>query len=797
MSSAQDKPIEEALFWPEATMNQALQFYEDILDDPRTTDKVIAALGKVDRFFLLTHLLRRHDAIHPWLYDRCREVEQNQDGYLDLWSREHYKSTWITFAGSIQEILNNPNITIGIFSHTRPISKSFLGQIKQELENNTYLKRIYKDILHENPKKDATKWSLDSGICVKRTSNAKEMTVEAHGLVDGQPTGMHFDLLIFDDVVTLASVNTAEMIKKTTDAWDLAQNLGNTKNFRSWHIGTRYNLADSYDEIIKRGAAIPRIYPATDDGTPDGNPVFLSVEAWEKKKRDSSPYTIACLAAGTRIMMSDWSQKPIENIRIGDEVVGVTPGSGGKNGSRVKLSKTKILAVGCRKSKIYEYTLESGKKILSTDDHKWWTGRPLNDSTHKQYNILGFGYRELSGLCRVVDPDSGLNLSDDQKYTAAWLGGMFDGEGSTSNKSGSSYVHITQCPNHNPLVCQALRDALTKLGFDWEEYKRKDGKSASIFRYRGGRAENFRFLQMCNPVKRNRIAKTMYGSRIGYQGSRDKLVNIRYVGEGLVYSLTTGTGNYIAEGCISKNCQQLQNPIAGSEQEMKPEWIRTYEVRPYTLNVYILGDYAGSRKSTGSSKTAIVAIGVDAALNKYLIDGACHKMDLNERWKLIKKLRNKWVKAPGVQTVKIGYERFGAQSDIQHFETMMEIESCHFPIEEVNYPRDGVFDKDNRIRRLIPDFQNWRFFLPYEGDMTSLQRETINAGQDYLISKPIKAIDETKKVYNLCKWLLENEYIYFPHTTQKDLLDAMSRLYDLDPQAPVTYDETDVYPDVV
>lgn len=250
-------------------------------------------LGRVDRYYLLVKLMGRTDVWHPWLYARCREVEKSPNDHLDLWAREHYKSTIITTAGTIQEILNNPEITVGIFSHTKPIAKAFLAQIKREFETNELLKGLYPDILWSNPAKEAPQWALDAGIIVRRKSNPKEATVEAHGLVDGQPTSRHFKLRIYDDVVVPESVSTPEQITKTTEAWSMSDNLGSADG-RAWHIGTRYHFGDTYQHIMETGTVKPRIYPATHNGTVQGRPVLFSQELWDRKVLTQLESTLSC-----------------------------------------------------------------------------------------------------------------------------------------------------------------------------------------------------------------------------------------------------------------------------------------------------------------------------------------------------------------------------------------------------------------------------------------------------------------------------------------------------------------------
>lgn len=245
-----------------------------------------------DLYWLIRYGLGRADLEHAWLFDRCREVQANPDGRLDLWAREHYKSTIITFGLTIQDVLNNPDVTVGIFSHTRPIAKGFLRQIKREFESNDLLKGLFPDVLWANPAKEAPKWSEDDGIILKRKTNPKEATIEAWGLVDGQPTSKHFGLMVYDDIVTRESVTTPDMIAKTTEALELSYNLG-AEGGRRRFVGTRYHYNDSYKTISERGSVVVRKYAGTEDGTDTGVPVLWTPERLKEKRRDMGPYTFA------------------------------------------------------------------------------------------------------------------------------------------------------------------------------------------------------------------------------------------------------------------------------------------------------------------------------------------------------------------------------------------------------------------------------------------------------------------------------------------------------------------------
>lgn len=262
------------------SFSDTVAFYERVV---RSGDVAVQRLlCKTDRFFLLTQALGVRVALHPWVYERCREVEADPDGHLDLWSRGHFKSTIITYAGVVQEILRNPEICVCIMSYKAGAAKSFLSQIKTAFENSDILLAAFPDILYPERKDHAgDQWSVEGGIVVKRTATRKEATVQASGLVEGQLTGGHYDLLVYDDVVTLESVYTPEQAQRTTDAFSMSGNLAST-NTRRWYIGTRYAVYDTYAWMIEHG--IPeRRHIAIDE---NGDPVYWSKEELARRKRE-------------------------------------------------------------------------------------------------------------------------------------------------------------------------------------------------------------------------------------------------------------------------------------------------------------------------------------------------------------------------------------------------------------------------------------------------------------------------------------------------------------------------------
>ena len=100
----------------------------------------------------------------------------------------------------------------------------------------------------------------------------------------------------------------------------------------------------------------------------------------------------------------------------------------------------------------------------------------------------------------------------------------------------------------------------------------------------------------------------------------------------------------------------------------------------------------------------------------------------------------------------------------------------------------GSQSKRDRIQRLEPDLKDGSFFFPFPTDetrLTSHQKDYKAKKQEFLISKKIMRKNEEGRVYDLVDWVKKNEYSLFP-TIHPDFLDALSRIYDMDPMPPIS-----------
>lgn len=245
-------------------------------------EHIYRQLIKTDLFFIVMFVMKIPIANHPFWVKACREVEDGPGDYtLDVWAREHGKSSIITIAETIQFVLNNPDSTVGIFSYVRPVAKKFLGTIKELFQNEKILHACFPDVVWRDCEKDAQQWSLDDGLFLRRGTKRPEATISAWGLTEGMPTGAHFERRIYDDIVTEDIAESPEMMEKVKNKFDSSQNVGREGGHHRV-VGTFYHHNDplTYIRGKKTLDGEPKYHvrfkPATDDGTANGKPVYLS-----------------------------------------------------------------------------------------------------------------------------------------------------------------------------------------------------------------------------------------------------------------------------------------------------------------------------------------------------------------------------------------------------------------------------------------------------------------------------------------------------------------------------------------
>lgn len=186
--------------------------------------------------------------------------------------------------------------------------------------------------------------------------------------------------------------------------------------------------------------------------------------------------------------------------------------------------------------------------------------------------------------------------------------------------------------------------------------------------------------------------------------------------------------------------QQEPRPVGGGE--FKVEWLSYWTQQPAVGAKVILVDPSSGKVKTRGDFTSMWVIGVGADGNDYVIDGVRDRLNLTERTGALFKLVRRY------KPVAVGYEEYGLQADIEHIKIEQERQQYRFRVIALG----GSTKKADRIRRLIPGFQQARCWMP-----KSMIRQMADGNQRDIMEDFMA------------------EYLSFPVGAHDDAMDCLAR----------------------
>jgi DNA repair photolyase len=133
--------------------------------------------------------------------------------------------------------------------------------------------------------------------------------------------------------------------------------------------------------------------------------------------------------------------------------------------------------------------------------------------------------------------------SDSDEWAKGFLAGIFDAEG--------SYSGSLRIANSDPQIVGQVTSCLRKFGFHYRQ-EVSHRRPMTYIRLLGGLKEHLRFFHLADPaISRKRSIE----NRAVKNREKLRVISIESLGlEVPMYDITTGTGDFIANGVISHNC---------------------------------------------------------------------------------------------------------------------------------------------------------------------------------------------------------------------------------------------------
>lgn len=313
-----------------------------------------------------------------------------------------------------------------------------------------------------------------------------------------------------------------------------------------------------------------------------------------------------CLHGATPVLMADGRTKPMADLVVGDRIYGTQ-----QVGRYRRYVPTDVLAHWSTEKPAYRITLADGTELTASGDHRFLSQRgwkhvtgttngadrrphlttgnklmgvgafatqPQETADYRRGYLSGLlrsgadsGYRDRVARFRLADADPevlhrtrryltefGIGEHDhaatgdlltwpsapDDCWRKGFLAGVFDARGGHANR-------VLRMRNADPEIVHAMILALKRFDFAHTVEDAPRG-GPHVVRLNGGLGEHLRFFHTVDPAATGK--RTIDGMAVK-SSAQLGVVSIRPTGEVMpLFDITTGTGDFIANGVISHNC---------------------------------------------------------------------------------------------------------------------------------------------------------------------------------------------------------------------------------------------------
>ena len=648
-----------------------------------------------------------------------------------LLPREHLKSTiasislplwvWSLEAGS-KDFPCGPETRFMLAHGKRDMACDYLREQKHHFIRNERLRWLYPEICYDKPDKQSDLWQQDA-FNVRREDASKVPSIKATG-TNATVVGFHFNWAIYDDLVFKENVGTPELRAKTLQYFQQCQSLM-MRGGKQLVIGTRWHWDDLYGTLLDpEGQYADIVDPLVlQSGYFVDEPIFpvspivekcgFDMDRLEFRRKAMGDYEFFCNPAEAPILMADFTEKPISEIKEGDEIVGYRFKE--ETGHRVSIAKATVKKVMKRRAKCVSIQTSDCDVIRCTPEHRWYTGR--HEEGRNVYAPAHVG----SKLCRVYERDL---LADRDPFELGYLIGMLDGEGSLKHVLPT----IAQNEKANPVVSRSIESNLDALDLEWSN-SFVESSQCNMYILNGKRNLKIGLIQAGGDRfgKACQVVENIWNKPKTLAHEWVKVESIEEDGEEDVYALETTTGNYVVWGYASKNCQYENTPKRDGSKSFLDEHFRRFRL-DYDGNVpgdrkvnFVLSVDPNRSTNVGNDPCAMTVAGVDQNGEVWGVDGYRGHPTRAQMIDIMFDLALRWNVSAVILETTAGQEYL-----VQDFEAEMIARSRRFHL--IQAKRGPTSRKEDRIMAVQAPAERGHIHLLFGEHFDLMIQEFVNFG---------------------------------------------------------------------